>query len=126
MSDTIAQKHARLIDRLYERTMSKRIEWRTNVFDKELYAEIADLTVKLVADNNNGVPIETVKVLRNSTLIESFNDEELTLETPPSRTSFETYWKMMTALRIAASRQASGAEEAVDTMLSALDDDDEF
>lgn len=125
MSDPIARKHANLIDRLYDKTEGKTIDWEYDEARSEVSADVGNYKVSLVAASNpNGSPVEVVRIKEgfSNRLIEAFNDEELD-GLHLRANGFESYWQKMEALRSAAYRQALGAEKAVDDILKELGDD---
>jgi hypothetical protein len=121
----IADKHAVLIDRLYDQTQKGKLDWEIDPFSKRVAASVGSYMVELhVGTDGNGNPIE-ISYLKNGMgeVIEQFTDEELQDYTPGGN-KFNTYWKKMEALRLDARRIAMGAEQAVDDILSSLDDDE--
>jgi hypothetical protein len=127
MTDSIYQKHAILVDRLLEKTLSKKSNWKQQPFSDTPYTQLGDFKVELeTGTNGGGSPVEIV-TLKNKAgqVIDRFNDEELS-EYSPDHPKYDSYWRAMEALREAASRQALGSEEALDAILGELDDGDEL
>lgn len=134
MTRQLADKHAALVDRLWDQTQSKRIDWEIEAFTHKLRARVGDFVIQLEkGSGTDGSPVEVVKIVDPkdqlfSGEIESFTDEELVDLTPRSM-AFDSYWKKMEALRIDARRQAVGAEQALDSIMKSLnpeEEDDEF
>lgn len=117
--DDIVQKHRALVHKIFDLTSRKRLDWTKNEYEGRLETRLGNLIVSLDSREYEDTPFEFVNIWRNGDLIDSFNDGVLGGEAPNS--SYESYWKMMVALRELAERQASKIDETLDELLGALD-----
>lgn len=124
MSSANVEKHKRLVERLHSRVLLKTIEWTPDEFEPEIMqTNINGYVVELRRGNNeNGEPL-IILVIRDSDgkAIESFSDEDLIGEAT-SNSEYSSYWSMMDDLLTRATRQASGADKAIDDILEFLED----
>lgn len=118
------EKFARMIVLLNEKTNDKKIKWMHS--DQwGTYADIGGRTILLdTGRNSNGEPLEVVRIVNGADTIDSANDESLPHALLP--VGAESWFQLLGALRAKAYRQAIGADEAIDDILSALDDDVPF
>jgi len=122
MNDSVARKHAKLVDRLYDKTIDGEPGWQLGPSRMPELA-VGNYKVRLHELTRTGVSTEYVVLLNEyDEEIESFSDEDLTDYTPNIQ-GFEDYWPMLTRLREAAFRQAVGAARALDDILKELDTD---
>jgi len=117
--DDILQKQIALVQKLYDLTLAKKLDWQSNDYEGRIETRLADLYVSLAATDHEGTPFEVINIWRNGDLIESINDG--LLPDPPKNGDFPTYWDLMVALRELAERQASKIEQTLDTLLDALE-----
>lgn len=121
-----SDKYGRLVDLLYERTQNKKIDWNAED-DGDVNTLIAGRRIRISSSRNSeGEPLEVVNILSGDwELIESFNDENLD-GTPLPSSKFLTYWQLLSDLHETAHRQGLGADQAIDDIISELEDDVPF
>ena len=114
-------KHQALIYKLFEKTNNKKVNW---VFDQGTPSVDTFINGALISlekkSNLNGEPLMVLLIYKEGSIVESFNDEEL--GKPAEITGFDSYWRYMDALYDMAYRQATGADEVIDIILSGLDE----
>lgn len=117
----LVEKYGRLLDGLYRKTVKKELLWEISSWDEELYAVVGGRQIRLTGGRDaNGAPVERVEVLYGDDVIDSFSDSRLS--TLPQDPDFPTYYLKMRALRMTATRQAKGADDALDAILDDLGD----
>lgn len=122
MIDSAARKYASLLDRLYQRTKTSKIDWELNA-SRSPEARLGNYVITLSVGQSGGNPVEFMSLFTEyEELIETINDEELSNLTPQT-SRFGSYYSLMEDLRTTAFRQAIGADKALDDLLGALDDD---
>lgn len=121
---TTVEKYRLLVERLYTRTINKKLSWERDD-DETLNYFISDKTVELsYGENFEEETIIIIKIYKNGDVIEKFDDE--TLKGPKPRVGgFESYWSLLANLFDTAKRQATGADDALDSLLDELDDNTE-
>jgi hypothetical protein len=118
-------KRCLMVERLYKKTIARSLSWSLDSQDDSVDVVISGKIVSLRRSNNsNGEPIEIVTIYKDGNPIESFSDEDLGFA--PDDLPLPTYWQLMVALHDTASRQALGADDAIDEILDELDDDVPF
>lgn len=116
----VIEKYKALVDALFDKTQAGSISWQLNG-DSEPHIELAGRVITLRSSrNSNGEPVEVVEIVTGWDISESFNDDAL--RTLPEPRPFETYFQKMRALRHVATRNAKGADEALDSVLDVLKD----
>lgn len=119
---TPKDKFSRLAHLLYSKTVSKELDWSSDA--NGLYARVGENYIQLAdGKNSDGEPIAIV-IIRNNNYqeVDRFNDDIFAGESP---IGFQYYWQMMSATKEMANRQAIGADEAIDSILSQLGGDGE-
>jgi len=115
-------KYKSLVEKLYERTTEKNLSWDYDADDKWVYIGIAGRTLFVEEKKNDDLePIIEIDIRSGSgddSRSEIFTDE--TLDGKPSIAEFSTYYELMASLYNMAKRQATGADEDVDAILSEL------
>lgn len=120
---SIEHKYRTLVERLYEKTNSRSLQWSYNVDDDRVWTSIANRTLTIMKGENDDLePLITVEITGLNNRRERFDDEALQGPSPNVR-GFNSYYVLMDALRDGAIRQATGADEDVDAILNDLDDD---
>ena len=123
---TPGEKYCELVNTLYKKTMEKKIEWN---FEEGFgtWVRLADRLIVLEdGRNENGEPTEFISIRnRPDEVIDSFSDETLTIYEAPFE-DLTNYWRVMQKLRTTATRQAIGADTAIDAILAELNDDVPF
>lgn len=114
-------KRGRLIESLYRKTLSNSIEWIARESDMVM-AQIGQRIVRLTCGPNENL-LEILEIANPSdgTILEKFNDEEVEGE-PDQQLGEQSWYGMMQNLRELARRQATGADEAIDSVLKELGD----
>lgn len=128
MSELTKQKYKRLVERLYEKTRDKGISWSQDLVEESVVnTVIGNRTLEVSgARNARAEPIVRV-TLRDAEgrVLDVFDDDDLKdFETP--YVGFDNYWKLMSELHQLAVRQTTGADDALDDLLQALDKDEPF
>ena len=124
MTNTVEGKQAALVELLYKRTTAKGVDWELNEA-RNPQAAIKGYKVALFSGKSSGSSVEYVRLYNEfGEEIETFSDDNLADLTPPGFVH-EDYYQKMQDLRKRAFRQASGADNAVDDLLSHLQDDDD-
>lgn len=118
-------KQARLIERLFQLTQSKKLAWDVDPFDDEVSCVFS--THKIVINDrrdSDGSPYVYVSIKNIAgSEVDSFTDNDFS-ETVPQIPGVDSYWKLMSELLRLARRQSKGADEAIDNILDELDDKD--
>lgn len=116
-------KQAKLMERLFQLTQSKRLDWQVDPFDDEVSCLFS--THKIVINDrrdSDGSPYVHVSIKNLSgSDVDSFTDNDLS-EATPAIPGVDSYWKLMNELLRMARRQSKGADEAIDNILGELDD----
>lgn len=115
---TELSKEKKLVDSLITKTDQGKIAWSENPVDGSPIVKIGTHIVMLEEGrSSNGASLISVIVIdENGKELDRFNDEDLDRNT---RTS--DYFVHMTALYNRASKQARGAEKAIDDILKNID-----
>lgn len=117
---SLIEKYKTLVDALFDKTQAGSLNWQLNG-DTEPYVELAGRMITLRSSrNSNGEPVEIVEIANGWEICESFNDDALRMLPEPR--PFETYFQKMRTLRHIATRNAKGADEALDSVLDVLKD----
>ena len=117
----LIEKYGKLLDGLYRKTVNKELVWEISSWDEELYTVVGGRRIRLTGGRDaNGSPVERIEVLYGDDVIDSFSDGRL--EDLPQDPSFHSYYLKMRALRMTATRQAKGADDALDAILDDLSD----
>ena len=126
MSETI-EKYTKLVDRLFEFTKDKRIEWRSDPFTDEVSCHFSNFNIKINdGSDSEGSPYIKLSIVNFSDVeIDSFTDNDLVSNTPKLR-GYSSYWKLMEELLKLARRQSRGADDAIDNILNELDAKDQW
>lgn len=124
MTDT-TQRQAKLAQRLYDMTKTKKINWKYDVFDDSVVAEFSKYKVSMEdGRDSEGSPFITITIFSLSDdEIDKFNDEDLK-NISTSDPEYPSFWKLMSQTLNLAKRQARGADDAIDDILDELDDGD--
>ncbi|WP_068875012.1 MULTISPECIES: hypothetical protein [unclassified Phenylobacterium] len=114
-----AVKFAKLLDKISENTDLGAIHWQLDEFG-DPYFELNGRKVFVEESvNEEIVPVMVVRILNTAgQLVEKFTDDDLRNREPPAGMSFFDYMK---ELQQKAIRQATGADKAVDELISDLD-----
>jgi hypothetical protein len=108
------QKIADLIFKLHEKTVLGKVKWETTTTEGVYQAVFAGYSIRI-----SKYPEDIVLQIYNEDgeLIEEVNDSEVNKVSP------YTAWTLMLNLYETARRVAMGTEEALDSIMSILDDD---
>lgn len=108
-----------LVQKLSELSTQAKIQWNSDPDDNEPYCVLGEHILNLKEGRSgNGAPIVSIVIEdRGGVEVDSFNDEDLDRGNGPSR-----YFDKMLTLIKTARRQASGADEALASILKRLDD----
>jgi hypothetical protein len=108
------ENEKKLVESLIVKTEAKKISWSEAVSQGNPEAQIGDHTIVLEEGRNaNGATLFFVVVLdKMGREIERFDDEDL--DQPERGTK---YYELLNGLYTKASRQARGAEKAIDDLL---------
>lgn len=127
MTATI-EKYRLLVSKLYSNTMSENLKWKWDQSNYSLSVKVSHNTIELAkATNDNFEDLYVVKIISiGGYTVDDFNDEYIN-GAKPLVGGFDTYFSLMSALFEVAYRQATGADKALDSILSGLDhlEDDE-
>lgn len=121
MTGTVA-KYRALTEKLYERTIAKKLKWRYEGEDRSVWVRLAGQTILLsISSNDDFEPLCSLSIQNNEgEFLEGFNDENLGPE-KPAIGNFLNWYLLMEAMFQMAKRQATGADEALDNILRELD-----
>lgn len=119
---TFVSKYRDLVERLYEETSEGRIEWKLDDWEVDPIAKFSTYSIGLSSKTEDDEPFEVVEIHRagGDTAIDTFDDSVLR-DFVPRVGGFQNYFMLMKNLRQTATRIASGAEEALDDILEALE-----
>lgn len=120
MSNSL-QKRRNLVELLYERTLDKKLQWKqTN--DDVVKVELGSIQVFISKSRNQNYEDQyDILIYQDQVLKESFPDEQLGASNVSTGIpSVQNYFRLCEALHETASRQASGADEAIDMALTYL------
>lgn len=108
------QKERKLVDSLIEKTDSRKIDWNDGIFEDEPWAKIGQhrISIEEGRDANGSVLIFVVIRDLDGKEIDRFNDENLDAGGPPG-----VYFRSLQTLHKQASRQAKGADQAIEDVL---------
>ena len=124
MSFSSQRKYQSLIDKLYQSTITGNLVWGADLLDdKVLTTQIGTKTVEIgEGRSDSGEPLVRVTIRDDAgKALDTFDDESLS-GLPVTGGSFGGYWSLMSDLLAYAKRQATGAEDAIDEILTVLDD----
>jgi hypothetical protein len=124
MSVLSQRKYQTLVDKLYQLTTTGNLVWGADLLDDNLLStQIGTKNVEIgEGRSDSGEPLVRVTI-RDETgkALDTFDDESLS-GIPVTGGNFGGYWSLMTDLLAHAKRQATGAEDAIDEILSVLDE----
>lgn len=113
-------KYAELIDRLYIQTTSKKITWTQIHFSDSVCAKVGTYEISLEMNEGPEGPIARCEIKsENGSVVDTFTDEDLSGQVP-SVDDYSAYWPLMRDLRNLAVRRATGADDALDSILDVL------
>lgn len=114
-------KYRALVERLFKATQANTIRWTKNQLGEGYTAPVGPRSVVITEGHNfNGEP--TIRLILKDEFdldTESFDDEDIT-GIKPSIEGYDGYWGLMTELHKTAQRQASGADQTLDSILNDL------
>lgn len=121
---TPVEKYRRLVKLLWSRTSEKAIPWKWDSGARIVTCWIGKRPLTISETANNDFEELYVFTIYNekSEPVERFNDENLTGEVPGD--GFETYFGLSQTLFETAQKQATGADVALDEILSRLENND--
>lgn len=119
MTANSVEVNQEMVERLYERTLNSAVAWELNA-DRNPFTNLAGYRVVLSRTWRGNGAMEDVSVISNfDELIDSFTDEDLDNDFNSPK-SFDSYFKLMEALREKAFRQAVGADKAIASIMDVL------
>lgn len=122
MTDLPIEKMRSLVDALFARTREKKIKWKPAFSDDAVEAKFGNLGIRLHNRYDPDADDHYVEILvLNKYGVQVDNILPATLA--PAQTPFNEfplYWQLMDQLYALASRQAHGADQAIDDILGAL------
>lgn len=114
----IGEKYKQLIDDLYSSTINKSLAWEED-WSGEIFASLGGKEIYLSSSRtSNGEPLEVIEIKNGDQVIDYFNDHSVNRFTNVE--GFLNYYEKMKELRMLATRQARGADQAIDDVLKAL------
>lgn len=121
---SVSSKHATLVEKLYQMTEQRKLRWQKDDWEVEFKAQVSNWSVGILSGKIGTRPIIAMVLYdAEGSEIDRFTDEDLGGITP-SITQHDNYYPVMGELLNAAKRSATGADQAIDSILDALDDDD--
>lgn len=112
---------AQLIERLYKRSLAGQLKWQKTSEDDAFQAVFPSYSVRIVEKPGQGIEDYYLKIYDSTgAVVEEVSDDEL------ATSGYTGAWERMASLFAQARRSARGADEAVRSILSALEDDDEI
>lgn len=118
---SVIQKYRDLVENLFQSTQTGKIVWAMDEYEDCPYCQINTFKILISSSQDaEGEPIVIIRIVdKEDNEIDSFNDNFLRDESP-SIEGFSGYWSLMETLHNMARRKASGADEALDNILSFL------
>jgi hypothetical protein len=116
-------KPKRLVNALFRKTQKGEIDWEESLSDNTFQVSFKDHTVQLgIAVSQEGSRIIVVSVLNEEgVVVDRFNDEELDHE--DGERGAGPWYRMMQELHNLALRHARGADKALNSILSEIEED---
>jgi hypothetical protein len=124
----VKERHAKLANTLLSGTKNRTVKWYIDEWGQNrLTADRAGYKITVEQDENaENEPIIIISVRsKDGSVIDSFDDTDLVGETP-SESGLTSYWQVMSQLQQTAYRQAVGADDALDKIITDLEDDVPF
>lgn len=123
MSD-VQSKYKVLVEKLYQKTAERKLAWQHVARTNSVFVRVAGNWIHLSSENNNNMESDMYVTVRNDDnyVLERFSDISLS-DVVPDTPGFPGFYALMTALHEMAIRQATGADEALDSILDELDTD---
>lgn len=111
-------KFAMLVRKLHEKTIGAELEWEPTDEDGVFQVAFPEFTIRVSMHQVSDVDVYYLISIHDSrgNLIEQVNDEQLKEDIPDS-------YVLMKAMYEAARRKALGVDEALDNILSQLEED---
>ena len=122
MTDTSQQKMRVLVESLYERTIEKSVKWKPAFSDEAVEASFGRYTIRITEEyDRDSEDFYHQVVLKDGigNVLDTITPASIGGEAPRVG-GFVHYWQLMQELYRTAHRQASGADEAIDEILSEL------
>ncbi len=120
---TTNDKYRSMVEKIYNRTINKKLSWVIDEIDGAVGFRLGDNLIELTKETIDGTPFAFIKIRsKDGALIEKFSDGNLDNGNRPSAGIFDSYYQLMVELRDIALRQARGADDALDAILSELDE----
>lgn len=114
----IDAKHFQLIDRLHDKTMSGKIEWKKGVKDEAFQTVLRDYTVQLLRQPSRAHPEEDLFVLRlldnDGEVVDEFTDEDF------GENVKHHAFNLLNATHSRARMKAMGVDKVLDDLLDEL------
>lgn len=126
MSSAATLKHRKFVNLLYRRTVDRNLKWNINDVG-QLYVNVGSGTLFIVEGvNNQGEDSVVFKLFgSNGNMSESFSDDNLVYNSEVPE-GFGNWYLLCSALFEMAKRQATGADDVLDSMIAELDNDWNF
>lgn len=119
---TTRSKYRELVSTLYRKTMDKELLWETSGIPDRPSLSVAGRVIILhESRNEEGEPLEVLTIKNDKDdVVESINDETFRRNETPGIEGVDSYYILMQELRELAYKQAVGADDAVDEIISQL------
>lgn len=122
------EKLGELVVKLHKRTDEGKLRWEQTATKGVFLTSLSDFSIE-VAKADPEAEAEDAEFAftifnKDGDDVESFTDDDLSTLTPAEKD--RTYRKLMRDIYAKARRDALGAEEAVDSLLEILDDDEDW
>lgn len=120
---TAIEKYQSLVQKLFENTNNKNLSWSHDSNNAGyIETKIANRYLAIQkSENENGDPLMVVTIYDSeSNPVEKFDDEDIR-GNPIEYYKGKTYYQIMVSIFDMGYRQATGADEAIDDILSELD-----
>ncbi|WP_157038987.1 hypothetical protein [Caulobacter segnis] len=121
MTASTVDKYAFLVEKLYELTLGSKVEWSVTEAGGRYVAKIGNRRVAIESEyRGNGDPDIVLSIVDDSDkTIDSFTDVDL-VDSIPRVEGYKNYYMLMSDLLRRVARRATGAEDALDAILTDL------
>lgn len=116
---TTQDKYRKLLEILYSKTIDGKLTWNVDEWNDPFTRVGAKAIFLESSEGDDGQPLILLKILDpGGNVVETFNDEQV--DGTPSIGGMRSFFELMKTVRAQAIRQATGADHALDELLSEL------
>jgi hypothetical protein len=120
MTVTTEEKYKALLDALWMRTATGKVQWEDTSEDDAFSTKLPPYIVRLFPSETEDQLDYVIQIYdANGNLVDYFNDVNLK-RLKPADLRFTSYFSLMKEMHRRAGRYVSGAEKALDNILSSL------